>query len=158
MTDKKPMGMYIHIPFCNRKCDYCDFVSYSMDEEAQNQYLDALFLEIDRCKEKFMDATFDSLYIGGGTPSIVFDGFILSLARKIFSSFHFSKDKEFTIEVNPSSFNRKKFIEYNQAGVNRISVGVQCLDSKLLAEQGRIQSMENIEETFSAMGATIKRR
>ena len=85
MTDKKPMGMYIHIPFCNRKCDYCDFVSYSMDEEAQHQYLDALFLEIDRCKEKFVDVTFDTLYIGGGTPSIVFDGFILSLARKIFS-------------------------------------------------------------------------
>ena len=151
MKDKKPMGMYIHIPFCNRKCDYCDFVSYSMDEEAQHQYLDALFLEIDRCKERFMDETFDTLYIGGGTPSIVFDGFILSLARKIFSSFHFIKDKEFTIEVNPSSFNRKKFIEYNQAGVNRISVGVQCLDSKLLAEEGRIQSMENIEETFQIL-------
>lgn len=151
MTDKKPMGMYIHIPFCNRKCDYCDFVSYAMDEEAQHQYLDALFLEIDRCKDKFMETTFDSLYIGGGTPSIVFDGFILSLARKIFSSFHFAKDKEFTIEVNPSSFNRKKFIEYNLAGVNRISVGVQCLDSKLLAEQGRIQSMENIEETFQIL-------
>jgi len=151
MLDKKPMGLYVHIPFCNRKCDYCDFVSYSMDEEAQHEYLDALFLEIDRCKEKFVDTEFDSLYIGGGTPSIVFDGFILSLARKIFSSFHFKEDKEFTIEVNPSSFNRKKFIEYNLAGVNRISVGVQCLDSKLLAEEGRIQSMENVDETFNIL-------
>lgn len=148
MSDKKPMGMYVHIPFCNRKCDYCDFVSFSMDEDAQQKYLDALFLEIDRCRERFLETTFDTLYIGGGTPSIVFDGFIRKLAKKLFSSFHFAEDCEFTIEVNPASFNRQKFIEYNQAGVNRISVGVQCLDSELLAEEGRIQSMENIEETF----------
>ncbi len=148
MTDKKPMGMYVHIPFCSSKCDYCDFVSYSMDEVAQQNYLDALCLEIDRLKDKFREESFDSLYIGGGTPTVVFDGFILKLARKIFSNFHFVSNKEFTIEVNPASFNRKKFMEYLQAGVNRISVGVQCLDSKLLAEEGRIQSIENVEETF----------
>ena len=152
MTEnKKPMGLYVHIPFCNRKCDYCDFVSYSMNEEAQHKYLNALLLEIEQVKDRFADTVFDTLYIGGGTPSIVFDGFILTLARKIFSSFHFVEDKEFTIEINPSSFNRKKFMEYLQAGVNRISVGVQCLDSELLAEQGRIQSMENIEETFEIL-------
>lgn len=151
MTDKKLMGMYIHIPFCNRKCDYCDFVSYSMDEVAQRKYFDALCLEIDRLKDKFLEQTFDSIYIGGGTPSIVYDGFIKDLSRKLHSSFHFARDTEFTIEINPASFNRKKFMEYLQAGVNRISVGVQCLDSKLLAEQGRIQSLENIEETFNIL-------
>ena len=151
MADKKPMGMYIHIPFCNSKCDYCDFVSYSMDEEAQKKYLEALFLEIDSLKDQYLETTFDTLYIGGGTPSIVYDGFIRELSKKLHTSFHFAKDTEFTIEINPSSFNRKKFMEYLQAGVNRISVGVQCLDSKLLAEQGRIQSMENIEETFNIL-------
>lgn len=151
MTDKKPMGMYIHIPFCNRKCDYCDFVSYSMDEKAQKKYFDALCLEIDRLKDKFLEHTFDTIYIGGGTPSIVYDGFIRDLSKKLHTSFHFAKDTEFTIEINPASFNRKKFMEYLQAGVNRISVGVQCLDSHLLAEQGRIQSMENIVETFNIL-------
>ena len=151
MTDKKPMGMYVHIPFCNRKCDYCDFVSYSMDEEAQKKYLEALFLEIDRLKDKFLETTFDTLYIGGGTPSIVFDGFILELSKKLHKSFHFAQNTEFTIEINPASFNRKKFMEFLQAGVNRISVGVQCLDSALLAEQGRIQSLENVEETFNIL-------
>lgn len=147
----KNMGLYIHIPFCNKKCDYCDFVSYSMDEQAQKNYLDALFLEIDRVKDKFMYKTFDSIYIGGGTPTIVFDGFILSLSRKLFSSFNFAKNTEFTIEVNPASFNRKKFMEFLQAGINRISVGVQCLNPKLLAESGRIQSLENVDQTFEIL-------
>lgn len=146
--ENRPLGLYIHIPFCDRKCDYCDFVSYSMDSKAQQLYLEALFAEIDMVRSEFFDKTFDSIFIGGGTPSIVYEGFIASLARKLYSSFHFLDNTEFTIEVNPSSFTREKFFEYVQAGVNRISVGVQCLDEKLLREHGRIQSMENIEETF----------
>ena len=151
MENKKPMGLYIHIPFCNRKCDYCDFVSYSMDKKAQQKYLEAMFKEIDMVKQNFEDEIFDTIYIGGGTPSIVYEGFIASLARKVFSSFHFAEKTEFTIEVNPASFTKEKFIEYVQAGMNRISVGVQCLDSKLLAEHGRIQSIENVEETFQIL-------
>jgi len=146
-----PMGMYIHIPFCSKKCDYCDFVSYSMDKKAQQQYLDALCTEIEMLKEKFQNRTFNSIYIGGGTPSIVYEGFIAGLARKLYSSFHFLEGTEFTIEINPASFTKEKFFEYVQAGVNRISVGVQCLDSKLLRTHGRIQSLENIKECFEIL-------
>ena len=152
--ENRPLGLYIHIPFCNKKCDYCDFVSYSMDRKAQQLYLEALFTEIDMMKRKFYDRVFDSIFIGGGTPSIVYEGFIASLARKIYSSFHFLEKTEFTIEVNPSSFTREKFLEYVQAGVNRISVGVQCIDEKLLREHGRIQSMENIEDTFKMLNSS----
>ena len=152
--ENRPLGLYIHIPFCDRKCDYCDFVSYSMDSKAQQLYLEALFAEIDMVRSEFFDKTFDSIFIGGGTPSIVYEGFIASLARKLYSSFHFLDNTEFTIEVNPSSFTREKFFEYVQAGVNRISVGVQCLDEKLLREHGRIQSMENIEETFKMLNTS----
>ena len=150
-NDTRPMGIYIHIPFCSKKCDYCDFVSYSMDTKAQQLYLDALFTEIDMVKNKFMDKTFDSIFIGGGTPSIVYEGFISSLARKLYSSFHFADKIEFSIEVNPSSFTKEKFFEYVEAGVNRISVGVQCLDQKLLANHGRIQSVDNVKETFKIL-------
>ena len=152
--ENRTLGLYIHIPFCDRKCDYCDFVSYSMDSKAQQLYLEALFAEIDMVRSEFFDKTFDSIFIGGGTPSIVYEGFIASLARKLYSSFHFLDNTEFTIEVNPSSFTREKFFEYVQAGVNRISVGVQCLDEKLLREHGRIQSMENIEETFKMLNTS----
>ena len=151
MKEKRPMGMYVHIPFCSRKCDYCDFVSYSMDEEAQKAYLDALFIEIDNVKSNFYKETFDTLYIGGGTPSIVFPGFIYELTRKLFSSFHFADKAEITIEINPESFTKNKLLEYIDAGINRISVGVQCVDTKLLADQGRIQSMKNIDNTFEIL-------
>ncbi len=147
----KPMGLYVHIPFCNKKCDYCDFVSFSMSRKAQQLYLDGLFTEIDMLKRKFQDKTFNSIFIGGGTPSIVYEGFIASLSRKLFSSFHFEDKTEFTIEVNPSSFTKEKFFEYVESGVNRISVGVQCLDSKLLAKHGRVQSVDNIQETFKIL-------
>lgn len=151
MISKKPMGIYIHIPFCNRKCDYCDFVSYSMNQKAQELYLEALFTEIDMIKNDYNRCEFDTLYIGGGTPSIVYDEFIIKLARKVYSSFHFLKGNEFTIEVNPNSFSKEKFIEYVQAGVNRISVGVQCLDTKLLKDNGRIQNMNNVNYTFGLL-------
>lgn len=149
--EEKPMGLYIHIPFCNKKCDYCDFVSFSMSRKAQQMYLEGLFAEIDMLKRKYQDRTFNSIFIGGGTPSIVYEGFIASLSRKIFSSFHFEDKTEFTIEVNPSSFTKEKFFEYVESGVNRISVGVQCLDSKLLRKHGRIQSVDNIKQTFKIL-------
>ncbi len=149
--EKKPMGMYVHIPFCSKKCDYCDFVSFSMDKKAQQQYLQGLFAEIDMVKKDFYDETFDTLYIGGGTPSILYEGFIASLTRKLYSSFHFAEKTEFTIECNPSSFTREKFFEYVEAGVNRISIGVQCLDSKLLHDHGRYQTMESVNNTFKIL-------
>ena len=149
--NQKPMGLYIHIPFCNKKCDYCDFVSFSMNRKAQQLYLEALFTEIDLVKRKFNDNIFDTIFIGGGTPSIVYEGFIASLSRKLFSSFHFADKTEFTIEVNPSSFTREKFFEYVESGVNRISVGVQCIDEKLLRANGRIQTVDNIKETFEIL-------
>lgn len=149
--EEKPMGLYIHIPFCNKKCDYCDFVSFSMSRKAQQMYLEGLFAEIDMLKRKYQDRTFNSIFIGGGTPSIVYEGFIASLSRKLFSSFCFEDKTEFTIEVNPSSFTKEKFFEYVESGVNRISVGVQCLDSKLLRKHGRIQSVDNIKQTFKIL-------
>ena len=149
--NQKPLGLYVHIPFCNKKCDYCDFVSFSMDKKAQQLYLEGLFAEIDMVKKNFYDCTFNTIFIGGGTPSVVYEGFIASLARKLFSSFHFEEKTEFTIEVNPSSFTKEKFLEYVEAGVNRISVGVQCVDSKLLKEHGRIQSVDNIKQTFKIL-------
>ncbi len=151
IKNEKPMGLYIHIPFCDKKCDYCDFVSYSMNRKAQQDFLAALFAEIDSYKMEFSDKIFDTIFIGGGTPSIVYEGFIASLARKVFSSFKFAPKTEFTIEVNPSSFTKEKFFEYVESGVNRISVGVQCLDAKLLRKHGRVQSVDNIRETFELL-------
>lgn len=150
MKDEK-LGLYIHIPFCDRKCDYCDFVSYSMGAEAQHEFKDALFKEIDMYKKKCTKMVFNSIYIGGGTPSVMYEGFMYELSRKIYSTFHFEGDVEFTVEVNPNSVTANKLMEYLRAGINRVSVGVQCIDSKILANVGRFQTIENIENTFDLL-------
>ena len=82
----KNYSLYIHIPFCSKKCDYCDFVSFSLDTTAQKNYLEALFKEIDLLKDKFKDTTFSTIFIGGGTPSVVFGGFFSKLCQKLFSN------------------------------------------------------------------------
>ena len=150
LEDEK-LGLYIHIPFCDRKCDYCDFVSYSMGVPAQHEFKDALFKEIDMYRSKCEKMVFNSIYIGGGTPSVIYEGFIYELTRKLYSTFHFEGEIEFTIEINPNSITFNKLMEYLRSGVNRISVGVQCLDSKTLSNVGRIQSMNNIENTFAML-------
>lgn len=150
MRDER-LGLYIHIPFCDRKCDYCDFVSYSMSVDAQHEFKDALFKEIDMYKDHCAKMVFNSIYIGGGTPSVMYEGFMYELSRKIYSTFHFEGDIEFTIEVNPNSVTYNKLMEYLRAGVNRVSVGVQCIDSKILANVGRFQTIENIENTFALL-------
>lgn len=150
MQDDK-LGLYIHIPFCDRKCDYCDFISYSMGLDAQKDFKEALFKEIDMYRNKCSKMVFNSIYIGGGTPSVMYEGFIYELTRKIYSTFHFEGDIEFTIEVNPNSVTSNKLMEYLRSGVNRVSVGVQCIDSKILANVGRFQTIENIENTFNML-------
>lgn len=148
MEENKPMGVYVHIPFCTKKCDYCDFVSFSMDETAQQQYLEALCNEIELYKYKYADRVFDSLYIGGGTPSLVTPEFIKVLTRKLFSSLHFADYTEITLEVNPASFTRQKFLEYVRSGINRISIGVQSVDSALLSKIGRKQNFDDVKNAF----------
>ncbi len=145
------LGLYVHIPFCSKKCDYCDFTSFCLGKTEQNRYLKALLSEIDLVKNDFKDKVFDTIFIGGGTPSVVYDGFIKELSKKIFSSFNVSKNYEFTIEVNPNSFNEQKCEEYINSGVNRISVGVQNLNEKVVNGVGRLQSKANVINTFKIL-------
>ena len=147
----KNLGLYIHIPFCKTKCSYCDFVSFCYGEDKQKEYLDALLLEIEFYKDNFKGKVFDSLYIGGGTPSAVFNGFIEKLSKKVFDSFNFTSDTEFTIEVNPNSFNEEKLTEYLRARVNRISIGVQCLNDKITNFIGRVQTRSAVENAFNIL-------
>ena len=147
----KNLGLYIHIPFCKTKCSYCDFVSFCYGEDRQKEYLNALLLEIEFYKDKFKSKVFDSLYIGGGTPSAVFNGFIEKLSEKVFDSFNFAPNTEFTIEVNPNSFNEEKLLEYLRACVNRISIGVQCLNDKVTSNIGRVQTRSAVENAFNIL-------
>ncbi len=147
----KNFGLYIHIPFCSKKCDYCNFVSFSLNESVQKQYLQALLSEIDLVKDKYKDKTISTIFIGGGTPSIVYGGFVRELCQKLFSSFKFAKDCEFTIEANPRSLTEEKLKEYLSCGVNRISLGVQSLDEVVLNTIHREQTPQDVYAAFKLL-------
>lgn len=143
-------GIYVHIPFCDSKCEYCDFVS-CVNKDNQRQYVDALIRELDIKSASCHDMTFDTIYIGGGTPSALFDGGVERIIDAIRTKYHIAKDTEITVEVNPNSFSEAKLLEYLRAGVNRVSVGVQSLSNTTLALIGRQQTKQQVDNAFALL-------
>lgn len=135
------MQLYVHIPFCKSKCRYCDFNSYAcFDNTTILRYLNALNKDIALAGDKYRHATIDTIYIGGGTPSLLCENDVKSVADAIKNHFDLSMLKEWTIECNPESITESKLQGYRDMGVNRISVGVQSLDDDNLKAIGRIHS------------------
>lgn len=131
------MEIYIHIPFCKHKCKYCDFVSAPESEEFIARYFDALFREIELRKADLSGQKITTVFIGGGTPSLVDGKYVVKLMEKIRNTFDCAID-ECTVECNPESITAEKLAAYKGAGVNRISIGVQTLNDNLLRYIGRI--------------------
>ena len=129
------VGCYIHIPFCHKKCYYCDFCAYMNVEHRIDSYIDNLCGEIDLYQDR-IDVNIDSIYIGGGTPSYIDPKYIERIVNKLYG-FKIDNLKEFTIECNPNSISREKLLIYKDLGINRISLGVQSFDDKVLKKIGR---------------------
>lgn len=143
--DKKELGIYIHIPFCKQKCYYCDFISYANQCEEIPQYLQALIREIESFD--FSDYQVTSIYMGGGTPSYLDSQWMKQILAKLQARIEF-KDIEITIEVNPGTVTEKKLKDYKEAGINRISIGLQSTDDRLLKTIGRIHTYEDFLDTY----------
>ncbi|MBR4966148.1 MAG: oxygen-independent coproporphyrinogen III oxidase [Lachnospiraceae bacterium] len=139
------IGVYIHIPFCVRKCLYCDFVSYVRTEEIQKAYIDRLVEEIEDCP---VSETVDTVFIGGGTPSVLSFGEIGRVMDALRRKFVFAQDCECSIEVNPGTVDLKKMSAYREYGINRLSIGLQSWDDTQLKTLGRIHTCEEFEKTF----------
>ena len=133
-------SLYVHIPFCESKCYYCDFCSFKADNHIKNQYISKLLREIDILPENI---TLKSIFIGGGTPSILDIELIIQIFTKIKTKFKFSENCEITIECNPNSLTEEKMQVYNELGINRISVGVQTLNDNLLKTIGRVHTKQD---------------
>ena len=146
-----PISLYVHIPFCIKRCIYCDFVSGPYTPEKAAAYVEALKQEISAIPA---DRPLSTLYIGGGTPTVLTSEQISDLARHIFTHFSFSPllnkggqgGVEATIEANPGTLDRDKLISIRSAGINRISIGVQSFNNEELSFLGRIHSGEEAEE------------
>lgn len=138
------MELYIHIPFCARKCLYCDFLSGPASLEVQEKYLKALRQEIrwrgESVREEKGEETVSSVYIGGGTPTVIDPEGICRVMETVKESFCLNADAEISMEANPGTFTAEKLKLYRQAGVNRLSIGLQSADDEELARLGRIHT------------------
>lgn len=146
----KNLGIYIHIPFCKKKCNYCDFISYSQNEENQKQYIDSLIKSIESAKQQksFENYIVNTIYIGGGTPSYIESKQIVKIVEKIKEVFVVSEKAEITIEINPGTITKEKLLNYKSCNINRISIGCQAIQDELLNMLGRIHNYEEFLSSY----------
>ena len=145
---KKPLELYIHVPFCVKKCDYCDFLSGSAGKERQAEYFQALQREVASVPD-FPDREITTVFIGGGTPSVPDPALIGAVLDQIRNKFFMAPDAEITIEANPGTLYKEKLEDYLEHGVNRLSLGLQSPQNRELKILGRIHTWEEFLESFS---------
>lgn len=158
------MSIYIHIPFCVKKCGYCDFLSFPVRDcgsgmaadpdggskcGVPEEYLQRLLCEIRQESGDYADREVDTIFVGGGTPSLLLPGQVAALFDRVYQSFHVASDAEITIETNPGTLSKEKLEVYRQMGINRLSIGLQSTDDGELAALGRIHRFSDFEKNFA---------
>lgn len=154
MMRAEPIGLYVHIPFCLKKCNYCDFCSYSeLDISVRKSYVSALINEIRRYrKEKKTEV--NTIFFGGGTPSLLEPWEFNAICDAIGDAFYVTSDTEFSIEANPKTLTEEKLSCFVARGVNRISIGLQSIHDNELKILGRIHNFEDFEKSYSMVQAS----
>lgn len=148
--EKETLGIYIHIPFCKQKCYYCDFISYCEKDNFIEKYIKCLICEIKTWAKKNKDKyNLTTIYIGGGTPSYIDSKYIEDILDVINNNIeNLNNVEEITIEINPGTVTKEKLKQYKLSGINRLSIGLQSTENKLLKQVGRIHSFEEFLETY----------
>ncbi len=147
----KYVSLYVHIPFCALKCKYCDFLSFDGESYGTMlRYVDSLCQEIKLYAPIATDYVVRSIFIGGGTPSILDEGLITNIMAFIKKTFKLDTDCEITIEANPGTLRHQKLIGYKTAGINRLSIGLQSADDDMLKKLGRIHNYDQFVASFKA--------
>jgi oxygen-independent coproporphyrinogen-3 oxidase len=144
----KKISLYIHIPFCVQKCAYCDFLSAPATRDRQVEYLEALVREIVSESVKYKDYTVDTVFFGGGTPSVLEASDIERVLEQIRACYNMAHDAEITMEMNPKTASLEKLCRLKIAGINRLSIGLQSADNTELATIGRIHTYEDFMQTY----------
>ncbi|MDR2077958.1 MAG: radical SAM family heme chaperone HemW [Rickettsiales bacterium] len=140
----RDLSLYIHYPFCLSKCPYCDFNSYRIANVDLDEFLKAYLEEIEYYSNILPGRTVNTIFFGGGTPSLMPVNFLEAIMEKIYSRFRVDKDAEISLEANPTSCEINKFREFRLMGINRLSIGVQSLEEKRLKFLGRIHSSSDV--------------
>lgn len=144
----RELELYVHIPFCMKKCAYCDFLSAPADEKEQRAYMEGLLRETAYYGPAFRDALISTIYIGGGTPSWLQEDYIAALMKEIYRDFRVAEDAEITIECNPGTLTRTKLEYYKMSGINRLSIGLQSVHDDELKHLGRVHTFEQFLRNF----------
>lgn len=148
---KKYVSLYVHIPFCALKCKYCDFLSFDGESYGTMlRYVDSLCQEIKLYAPLASDYIVRSVFIGGGTPSLLDEGLITNIMAFIRKTFTLEKDAEISIEANPGTLRHQKLNGYKAAGINRLSIGLQSADDEMLRKLGRMHNYDQFVATFKA--------
>lgn len=142
-------GLYIHIPFCERKCNYCDFTSFAGKSHLADKYFDRIISEL-KSYEKY---NVDTVYFGGGTPSSVDAEYICRVLQSAYEHFNIDSNAEITVEVNPASVTKEKLMSYKKYGINRISMGAQSFNDDELKTLGRLHGARDIYDTYNLIRA-----
>ncbi len=145
---KSELGIYVHIPFCAGKCFYCDFISFAGKEDLISNYIEALQKEIIKEAKEHASSKVTTIYIGGGTPSFIDSKYIVKIVSKIKENYKVDPNAEITIEINPGTVSKEKLEDYIKCGINRVSLGLQSTDNKLLKQIGRIHTYEQFLVTY----------
>ena len=146
----KELSLYIHIPFCVRKCAYCDFLSFAADDSLKKNYIDRLCREIEQAAALYKDRKVISFFFGGGTPSVLSADQTERLMGLICEKYNLSPEAEISIEANPGTVDTGKLKSYRKAGINRLSIGCQSLEDKELRLLGRIHTADDFYRTFES--------
>ena len=145
---KKELELYIHIPFCIRKCKYCDFLSEPSGEKERREYVESLCRKIHSYGDWAKAYRVISIFVGGGTPSILTETQILRIFTSLREIFEIEEDAEITLEMNPGTVTEEKLQAYKKCGINRLSMGLQSTDNKELKALGRIHTYETFLESY----------
>lgn len=148
---KNTIGLYIHIPFCRQKCLYCDFPSWAGKEGKMQGYVDALIKEIENRSREYPDRKVVSVFFGGGTPTTLSIPMLEQLMQAVWKNWEIAEDAEITTEANPGTLDREMADALKKMGFNRLSMGVQAWQNRLLKDLGRIHTIEGFLENFDAV-------
>lgn len=151
MKNTKTIGLYIHIPFCRQKCLYCDFPSWAGKEGQMQGYVDALTKEIRNRGKEYTDRQVVSVFFGGGTPTTLSVPMLEKLMQAVFANWDIAEDAEITTEANPGTLDGEMADALRKMGFNRLSMGVQAWQNRLLKDLGRIHTMEAFQENYKAV-------
>lgn len=144
----KKLGLYIHIPFCVKKCRYCDFLSAPYKEAEKEMYVQALVTEIEQSAERFGDYSVDTIFIGGGTPSLLLPDQTERIMETVRKGYHLEPYTECTIECNPGAVDERRAESWILNGINRVSIGLQSANNNELQELGRIHTVEEFLDSY----------